>query len=95
MPSCNRHDEPGPRDMAEKLGRPGCKTPRPEKGYGRIGTPDLSDPASYMGRRDDIPNGCRPDNLIHNALPASSQALEVPQGRGSDDVVVWTVADNR
>ena len=70
VPGCNRHDEPGPSDMAENLERPGCKTQRQEKGHGRVGTPDLCDPPSHVGRRNDIPHGGRPDNLIHNSLPA-------------------------
>ena len=36
----------------------------------------------------------RPDRQSYPALPALPQAFEVLQGRGSDDVVVRTVADH-
>lgn len=70
VPDRNRHDDPGPSDMAEKMERPGCKTQRKEKCHGRVGTTNLIYPRSQVCQRNDIPNGGRGDNLIHDSLPA-------------------------
>ena len=56
--------------MAQKLGRSSCKTPGQEEGYGRVGPPDLGHRASHVGRRHDVPDGGRANDLIRNPLPA-------------------------
>jgi len=45
-----------------------------------------------MGRWNDLRDGGSADNPIPAALPAGSQALEVPKRRGSRGVAAGTVA---
>lgn len=79
------------------LGRTSCPPPRIEAGDGRVGSPYRSHPAPNVGRGRRLPfqwshAKCGLRNRVTTCRPTDGRPSRSPQGRGSDDAVVRTVA---
>lgn len=98
VPGRDRHDAPRSFDLAQDMGRTGCPPPWIEARDGRAGAPHRCHPASHVGRGCRLPcrwtgseYGLR--NRTPSGRPPHGGPSRSPQGRGSDDAVVRTVAD--
>ena len=84
----------------ENMGRTGCPPPWRKARDGRLDAAYRGDPSPHVGGRHRFPVrhviiSCRLTNCASNRCLPDRRPSRSPQGRGSDDAVIRTVADQR